>query len=160
MTKAPMDFSCSRLTFRANATIRAKPHEVSEDRTYYGNTDDGSWLCTRNDIDDITADVNHQHHNGQPISPAASPPHNPTALKMQAMQTAIISTMAEEPIRLNPACALGLRCQIGSRKLPGNNRATAERKLAHVPMEKSIISAITPNGRALVINFLYRFGGS
>ena len=49
-------------------------HEVSEDRYYYRNTDDGSWLCTCNDINDITAEIDPQHHNRQPISPAACPP--------------------------------------------------------------------------------------
>jgi hypothetical protein len=83
--------------------------------------------------------------------PQRRPRHNPIAVKVQAMQTAIISTMAAEPIRVNPARALGLRLQIGSRKLPGNVRDTAEMKLAHVPMANSSTSAITPKGRALVI---------
>lgn len=68
---------------------------------------------------------------------------------MQAIQTAIISAMAADPIRVNPARALGLRLQIGSRKLSGNVRDTAEMKLAHAPIAKSKTSAITPIGRPL-----------
>jgi hypothetical protein len=70
-------------------------------------------------------------------------------VKMQAIQTAIISAMAAEPIRVNPARALGLRLQIGSRKLPGNVRDITEMKLAHAPIAKSKTSAITPIGRPL-----------
>ena len=80
--------------------------------------------------------------------PQRRPNHNPMPVKMQAIQTAIISTMATEPIRVNPARALGLRLQIDSRKLPGNVRDTAEMKLAHVPTANSRTSEITPKGRA------------
>ncbi len=45
--------------------------------------------------------------------------------------------MAAEPIRVNPARALGLRLQTGFRKLPGNVRDTTEMKLAHAPIAKS-----------------------
>jgi len=81
--------------------------------------------------------------------------HKPIVVKVQAIQTAIISTMAHEPIRLNPARALGLRRQIGSRKLPEKVRDTAERKLAHVPIANSTIKAITPKGRALVMHLTH-----
>lgn len=73
------------------------------------------------------------------------------AVKIQEIQTATISTMAMGPIRVNPARALGLSRQIGSRKLPGNARDTAEMKLAHAPTANSRTSAITPKGRVLVI---------
>ncbi len=89
--------------------------------------------------------------------PQRRPRHNPIAVKVQAMQTAIISTMAAEPIRVNPVRALGLSLQIGSRKLPGNVRDTAEMKLAHVPMANSRTRAITPKGRVLVILGLQRY---
>ena len=83
--------------------------------------------------------------------PQRRPSHKPMAVKTQEIQTATISTMAVEPIRANPARAPGLRFQIGSRKLPGNARDTAEMKLAHVPMPNSKTRAITPKGRVLVI---------
>lgn len=84
--------------------------------------------------------------------PQRRPSHNPIVVKMQAIQTATISTMAAEPIRVNPARALGLRFQIGSRKLPGNVRDTAEIKLAHVPIAKRITSPIIPGDRALLMH--------
>src|SRR6185369_13730885 len=77
--------------------------------------------------------------------------HNPMAVKRQAIKTAAIITMAQEPILVNPVRALGLRRQTASRKLPGNARATAASKLAHVPMEKITTSAIRPGDRSLLM---------
>ena len=58
----------------AEVVSRSFAQEVSEDHGDYWDTDDGSWLCATYDIDEIADKIHKQHRNGQPISPAPSPP--------------------------------------------------------------------------------------
>jgi hypothetical protein len=73
---------------------------------------------------------------------------------MQAIQTAIISTMAGEPSRSKASRACGCNLQMGSRKLPGKASDAADMKLAAVPITNRIVKALMPNGRVFSIVIL------
>src|SRR5437764_643390 len=79
--------------------------------------------------------------------PQRAPRHKPTAAPAQAAQTVPISTTAHAPMPPKATRARGLSRHIGSRKLPGQNSDTKERKLAHVPNRKKMLSAVMPIGR-------------
>ncbi|MDQ3885135.1 MAG: hypothetical protein M3239_06795, partial [Thermoproteota archaeon] len=73
--------------------------------------------------------------------------HKPIAADAQAIETAHISTIAQAPMLAKPSRARGLRCHIGSRKLPGKSREVKAIKLMTAPNKKKMLRAVIPIGR-------------
>jgi hypothetical protein len=78
--------------------------KVSKDHADYWEADDGSWLCTSNDVNHAPQRFTTNITTASQY-PQCRPSHNPIVVKRQAMQTEISNTIAQEPIRLNPARA-------------------------------------------------------